>query len=136
MRGLDGLYAELQEAGALSAYATRVEDLVDQQVERYRAWFTAMDLAGVDRSLFASTGGNLHGASWNPIRLNYHGTLEIRSMDANFPEVILAVCALICGAVERTRRERLTVRPSREVRTLEIDGDNLLVPHFSYLRSE
>jgi gamma-glutamyl:cysteine ligase YbdK (ATP-grasp superfamily) len=136
MLGLDGLYANVQEVGALSAYATRVEDLVDQQAERYGAWIAAMDQAGVDRRLFASTGGNLHSASWNPIRLNYHGTLEIRSMDANFPEVILAVCALICGAAERVRREHLRVRQSRSVRTLEIDGDDLLVPHFSYLRSE
>jgi len=136
MLGFDGLYANVQEVGALSAYATRVEDLVDRQVERYGAWFAAMDLAGVDRRLFASIGGNLHSASWNPIRLNYHGTLEIRSMDANFPEVILAVCALVCGAVERLRREHLRVRPSRNVRTLEIEGDRLLVPHFLYLSGD
>jgi len=73
MLGFDGLCANMQEVGAFSAYATRVEDLVDQQVERYGAWFAAMDLAGVDRRLFASTGGNLHSASWNPIRLNCHG---------------------------------------------------------------
>ena len=136
MLGLDGLYANVQEVGALSAYATRVEDLVDQRVERYGAWFAAMDLAEVDRRLFASAGGNLHSASWNPIRLNYHGTLEIRSMDANFPEVILAVCALICGAADRLRHERLRVRPSQQVRTFELDGDELLVPDFSYLSGE
>jgi hypothetical protein len=90
----------------------------------------------VDRRLFASTRGNLHRASWNPIRLNHHGTVEIRSMDANFPEVILAVCALICGAVDRLRHERLTVRPTRQVRTIELDGDDLLVPTFSYLSGE
>src|SRR3712207_2368435 len=123
MLGLDGLYANLQEVGALSAYATRVEALIDQQNERYGAWFAAMDLAGVDRRLFASTKGNLHRASWNPIRLTYHGTVEIRSMGANFPEVVLAVCALICGAVDRLRREHLRVMPSRQVRTLEIDGN-------------
>jgi gamma-glutamyl:cysteine ligase YbdK (ATP-grasp superfamily) len=136
MLGLDGLYANLQGVGALSAYATRVEDLIDQQDERFRVWFAAMDRAEVDRHLFASTRANLHRASWNPIRLNYHGTVEIRSMDANFPEVILAVCALICGAVDRLRREHLRVRPTRQVRTLEVDGDRLLVPHFSYLSSE
>jgi carboxylate-amine ligase len=70
------------------------------------------------------------------VRLNHHGTVEIRSMDANFPEVTLAVCALICGAVDRLRRERLRVRPSRRVRTLELDGDALLVPPFPYLSGE
>src|SRR5918997_3448705 len=136
MLGLPGLYTNLQEVGALSAYATQVEDLIAQQSERYRAWFAAMDSMGVDSRLFASTSGNLHRASWNPIRLNSHGTVEIRSMDANLPEVVLAVCALICGAVARVRRERLTVRPSRQVRTLELDGDALLVPPFSYLSGE
>ena len=57
-------------------------------------------------------------------------------MDANLPEVILAVCALVCGAVDRLRREHLRVRPSRQVRTLQLDGDELLVPDFSYLSGE
>jgi gamma-glutamyl:cysteine ligase YbdK (ATP-grasp superfamily) len=134
--GFDGLYTGLQEVGGLSAYASRVEDLVDQQRSRYRVWFSAMDLAGVERRLFASTGGNLHRASWNPVRLSHHGTVEIRSMDANFPEVLLAVCALILGAAERVRREHLEVRPSKGVRTFEPDGDLLLMPVFSRLNGE
>ena len=44
--GFEGLYADLHEVGGLSAYASRVEDLVDQQRARYRAWFAAMDRAG------------------------------------------------------------------------------------------
>jgi len=136
IRGSDGLYADLPEVGGLSAYAGRVEDLVDQQRARYRAWFAAMDLAGVERRLFAQAGGHLHRASWNPVHLSHHGTIEIRSMDANFPEMVLAVCALIRGAAERVRRERIEVRPSRGVLTLEPDGDLLHVPIFSYLNGE
>jgi carboxylate-amine ligase len=134
--GFEGLYANLQEVGALSAYATHVEDLVDQQTARYGTWFAAMDSVGIEHRLFASTGGNLHRASWNPVRLTHHGTVEIRGMDGNYPEVILAVCALICGAVERVRREHLRVRPSQEARAFEVDGDTLLVPCFSYLGDE
>jgi hypothetical protein len=134
--GFDGLYADLRELGGLSAYASRVEDLIDQQRAHYNAWFAAMDLAGVERRLFAQTGGNLHRASWNPVRLSRHGTIEIRSMDANFPEMVLAVCALIRGAAERVRHERLEVRPSRGVLELEPDGDLLRVPTFSHLNGE
>jgi carboxylate-amine ligase len=95
-----------------------------------------MDLAGVERRHFAQAGGNLHRASWNPVRLSHYGTVEIRSMDANFPEMVLAVCALIRGATERVRHERLEVRPSRGVLALEPDGDLLHVPNFSYLNGE
>ena len=134
--GFDGLYTGLGRVGGLSAYASRVEDLVDQQRARYTAWFKAMDRAGVERRRFAQAGGNLHRASWNPARLSHHGTVEIRSMDANYPEMVLAVCALICGAAERIRRERLEVRPGRGVFTVEPDGDLLHVPTFSYLSGE
>jgi carboxylate-amine ligase len=134
--GFEGLYSDLREVGGLSPYASRVEDLVDQQRARYRAWLAAMDLAGVERSLFASTRDNRHRASWNPVRLSHHGTIEIRSMDANFPEMVLAVCALIRGAAERVRCEHLEVRPSRGVLTLEPDEDLVRVPIFSYLNGE
>ena len=136
MLGSNGLYANLQEVGALSAYATDVKDFVALQEKRYAAWFAAMDCAGVDRRVFASTSANLRRASWNPIRLSPYGTVEIRSMDANFPEVVLAVCALVCTAVDRIRHEQLRVRTSWQVRTLEVDGDRLLVPEFSYLSDE
>src|SRR3712207_5813254 len=95
-----------------------------------------MDAMEVDSRLFAATSGNLHRASWNPVRLNHHGSVEIRSMDANFPEMALAVCALIRAAAERVRRERLEVRPRRGILTFEPDGDLLLVPIFSYLNGE
>jgi hypothetical protein len=134
--GFDSLYENLHEVGGLSAYASRVEDLVDQQRARYRTWFSAMDLAGVERRLFAQAGGSLHRASWNPVRLSYHGTIEIRSMDANFPEMVLAVCTIIRGAAERIRHERLEVRASRGVLAFEPDGDLLRVPIFSYLNGE
>jgi carboxylate-amine ligase len=130
--GFDGVYAGLPEVGGLSAYASRVEDLVDQQ----RARYAAMDVAGVERRLFARAGGNLNSASWNPVRLSHHGTVEIRTMDANFPEMVLAVCSLISGAAERVRRKRLEVRPVRGVLALEPDGGLLHVPAFSYLNGE
>jgi gamma-glutamyl:cysteine ligase YbdK (ATP-grasp superfamily) len=134
--GFDGLYTNLREVGGLSTYAGSVEDLVDQQSARSRAWFKAMDLAGVERRLFAQAGGNLHRISWNPVRLSHHGTVEIRSMDANFPEMVLAVCTLISAAAERVRREGLEVRPRRGILAIEPDGDLLLVPIFSYLNGE
>ena len=111
--GFDGLYADLHEVGGLSAYASRVEDLVDQQRARYRAWFSAMDRPGWSAGS-SRRRGNLHRASWNPVRLSHHGTVEIRSMDANFPEMVLAVCPHPRRCGERIRHERLEVRPSRE----------------------
>lgn len=131
--GSDGVYAEIPEVGALQPYAQRVEDLIEQERKRYRAWFRAMDRAGVERRLFIRSGADRHRASWNPVRLNRVGTVEIRSMDSNYPEIVLATCALVCGATERIRRERLRVEPTPGVLTLQTTRDKLLVPDFDYL---
>ena len=111
-----------------------MQDLVDQQ-SALQGMVCGDGPSGVERRLFAQAGGNLHRASWNPVRLSHHGTVEIRSMDANFPEMVLAVCALIRGAAERVRHESLEVRPAGGARP-EPDGDLLHVPIFSYLNGE
>ena len=132
-----GLYACFEEVGGLRPYAGSVEELVRLQFSRYRAWLGAMDRAGVDRQLFFETGGGLlSGSSWNPVRLNPQGTVELRGLDSNYPERLLAVVALVSDAAERVRRERLAVLPHGDARAFEVIGETLLVPGFEYLSGE
>ncbi len=127
-----GLYAKLQAVGALSPYARDVEDLVQTQFARHRAWLAAMGAAGVRPDLAAASGGLLQ-TSWNPVRLNGLGTVEIRTMDGNYPEVVLTACALARAAADRVRREGLSVEPAEGVRTFEVENQALRIPHWSYL---
>jgi carboxylate-amine ligase len=131
--GVDGVYAGLPQVGALQPSARDAEDLISREGERYRAWYRAMDGAGADRRLYARAAGDRHRASWNPVRLNPAGTVEIRSMDANQPEATLAACATAIAAAERVRGEDLHVVPSPESRGFEVKDGELLVPGFDYL---
>ena len=131
--GWDGVYTELPQVGALRPYAEDTEQLVRQQSERYEAWLGAMDRAGVERRLFVEAGGDLLRPAWNPVRLNRQGTVELRGMDSNYPEVTLMAAALVLGAADRVRQEGLSVVPDDEVRTFEADGERLRVPGFGYL---
>lgn len=131
--GCEGLYTHLPEVGDLRPYARSVRELVERQLAGYEAWLEAMDKAGVERSLFFETGGNALKASWNPVRLNPQGTLELRSIDGNYPEVVLAVAALVHGTASRVRRDNLTVEPDDRARVFEVAGDSLRVPGFEYL---
>lgn len=103
--GWEGVYKHLQPVGGLMPYADCIERLVELQFERYYAWLEAMDQAGVERHLFSESGGNFLKAGWNPVRLNTHGTVELRNIDSNYPEVILAIITLVSGAANRVRRE-------------------------------
>lgn len=92
-----------------------------------------MDKAGVERHLFLESGGNLLDASWNPVRLNDLGTVELRGIDSNYPEVVLAILSLVYNAAQRVRHEGLTVRPAEGACTFELSGNKLSVPDFEYL---
>jgi gamma-glutamyl:cysteine ligase YbdK (ATP-grasp superfamily) len=132
-----GLYARLQEVGGLLPYATSAERLVEQQFARYHAWLETLDRAGVRRRLFFEVGGALlEASSWNPVRLNPHGTVELRGIDSNYPETVLAISALLSGAADRVRREGLTVLPRENLRVFEVVGKTLFVPDFEYLNGE
>ena len=131
--GCQGVYTDLPQVGALLPYADDAERLIRQQFDRYEAWLAAMDRAGVERRLFARAGGDLLRPAWNPVRLNRQGTLELRGMDSNYPEMTLTAVAMILGAAERVRREGLEVVPDRRVSAFEPTGDVLRVPDFGLL---
>ena len=90
----------------------------------------------MERGLFCEAGGDLLRLAWNPVRLNRQGTVELRGMDSNYPEVTLTATALVVGAAARLRRDGLTVVPDDGVRTFKVDGEELCVPGFGYLGGE
>lgn len=131
--GWEGVYTHLQAVGGLQPYAASPEELVQLQFARLYAWLEAMDKAGVERHLFAEAEGDLLKTSWNRVRLNKIGTIEMRGIDSNYPEVILAIATLIYNAADRVRTENLTVKPQPGLRKLELSKDILSVPDFKYL---
>ena len=134
--GWEGLYKNLPEVGALRPYVKSVEELVELQLTGYREWLRAMDRAGVARRLFFEAEGNALKASWNPVRTNRHGTVELRGIDGNYPKVVLMTATLIHGAANRIRREKLAVVPDERSHLLRVEGDRLLVPGFRYLSKD
>ena len=133
--GWEGVYTGLPWAGGLLSYTHTLEQLVRQQFDRYEAWLSAMDRAGIERHLFAEAGGDILRPAWNPVRLNRQGTVELRGMDSNYPEVTLTAAELAVAAAERVRREELTVTPDDETHAFEVDGGTLRVPGFDHLSS-
>ncbi|CAN5651686.1 hypothetical protein BH18ACT11_BH18ACT11_23310 [soil metagenome] len=134
--GWQGVYTNLPEVGALMPYADDAEHLIKQQFDRYEAWLAAMDRAGVERRQFAEAGGDVLRPAWNPVRLNRQGTLELRGMDSNYPDVTLTACALALGAADRVRRDGLEVVPDERANYFEVTGDVLRVPDFGRLGGE
>ena len=131
-----GVYTNLQSVGGLMPYAESAEELTQQLFNRYHSWLQAMDLAGVERQIFLDSGGELLTAGWNPVRLNAIGTVELRNSDSNYPQVTLALVALISEAANRVRQENIVVRPKPGCKVFKLQGQELSVPEFDYLNNE
>lgn len=134
--GWEGVYSELPQVGALRPYGRTIEELVSLQFERHYSWLSAMEAAKVERELFPPSGAGLLNSSWNPVRLNPHGTVELRNMDSNLPRVILELVAIIARAHRRVIEESLHVEPQAGVHTFKCSAGRLLVPDFKYLSHE
>jgi gamma-glutamyl:cysteine ligase YbdK (ATP-grasp superfamily) len=134
--GWDGVYTNLPEVGALRPYAHDVEHLVQLQFERHYRWLAAMDQADVERDLYLGDNHGLLDSSWNPVRLNVHGTVELRNMDSNLPSVILSMVQLVSRAHRRVIEEQLQVVPRAGTRTLQWSRTQLVVPDFEFLSTE
>ncbi|WP_207955944.1 hypothetical protein [Rubrobacter marinus] len=91
----------------------------------------------MSRELFFEEGGGLLASSaWNPVRLNAHGTVELRGIDSTYPRTVLAISALAKGVADRVRREGLAVVPEEGRRVFEVVDGALLVPDHAYMKGE
>lgn len=131
--GWEGVYTHHPEVGALRPYAESPEHLAELQFERHHAWLSALDEADVERKLFFEAGGDLLASSWNPIRLNRHGTVELRNIDSNLPGIVLGLVRLVHRLHQRLLHEDLEVVPTRGAQTVTIENGRLCVPDFDHL---
>lgn len=134
--GWEGVYAGLPEVGALARYASSTGDLVELQLSAHRAWLAAMEQAGVERDVISGAADNVLRNYWRPVRINACGTVELRSIDSNYPDVVMAVAALVRSAANRVREEGLTVQPTEEAWTFTVGDGKLFVPSFERLGTD
>ncbi|MGH3090336.1 MAG: glutamate-cysteine ligase family protein, partial [Rubrobacteraceae bacterium] len=96
----------------------------------------AMDSAGVGSDSLHEMSGGILDMCWLPVRLSPHGTAELRGLDSNHPDTILAVSALVRAAADRLKNENLSVEPVEGLRRFESDGKRLCIPDFEGVGSE
>lgn len=130
-----GLYAALPIAGGLRPYADTPAELARLQIDRHRAWISAVEGSGLDSRLFEAEGPLK--TAWNPVRLNAQdgnrGTLELRGIDSSYPSEVMSIASLVTACESRVRADGLAVAPSTGVGTLEVEGGELRVPAFEHL---
>jgi len=134
----EGLYSEyLQEFGELPSYELNENDLLDMLIERYSMWKkTIRDLAPefVDTTNYVST----LATSWNPVKINPHGTIELRGMDMNLPSLLFSISVAVKYLYQDVYEHALHVVPSHTgvAEYFKEEKEKLFVPPDDYVRKK
>ncbi|RLG13004.1 MAG: hypothetical protein DRN71_05535 [Candidatus Nanohalarchaeota archaeon] len=109
--GYPGLYSNFQQVGALPPYKQTETDLIRSIKRRQQRWKRAAKKA--DKNVnFGRMYATELDISWNPIKINKHGTLEQRGMDMNYMSIVLGVSVLLKSCLKKIQREFIEVIPS------------------------
>lgn len=136
LRNPQGVYANYPEFGALPHYKATAEDLLELVKARFETWTTIVRRFKINiRSIIEY--GSLLSTSWNPIKINAHGTMEHRGMDANKPSVMVAIGLVIKYCAHAIQEGNMQVVVSREAikNPFKIRGNAILIPPHKYVYS-
>ncbi len=133
-----GLYAEhFEEFGELPEYRLNEVDLIDLIINRYSSWKKTM------RELAPETVGtsqyeSMLDTNWSPVKINPHGTIEMRGMDTNFPSLMFSLSAAVKYLFQDVYEHELQIVPSDDgvAEYFKEEDGKLFVPPDSYVRKK
>lgn len=134
LRYPQGVYANLPEFGELPNYKSTSEDLLELIKTRFENWTILAKKLNIN-ILTLIEYGSLLSTSWNPIKINAHGTMEYRGMDANKPSVIVAVGMIIKYCAQVIHKEDIQIVVSKEAikSPFKRRGNTILIPPHDYV---
>lgn len=132
-----GLYANLPTFGALQQYKSTNTDMLHLITERFDEWKGILSNIGYNIYSFLKHGSTLDSA-WNPVKINPHGTMEIRGTDMNHPDVIVAIAVLLKFIVKGIQEQYIQVVSSDTAieKPFHFDGKRITIPPNSYVVNE
>jgi carboxylate-amine ligase len=107
----DGYYSDYQEFGALQDYIVTYEELIERSEDKHRKWMEIVKRVGGDVNEVKKK--NKLDISWNPVKVNKVGSIELRNMDMNFPSTLMAVAILMKYVLRDIQRREIEVVPDK-----------------------
>jgi hypothetical protein len=131
-----GKYARFQLLGGLPPYKQTLNDLMFSLRKRQEKWGELMEKKGLKPSWIIKE-DNILDFTWNPVKINSLGTLEIRSPDMNHPEYVIAMGSLLKFVFRQIYRDFYKVFPSdiglKE--PFKVEGKIIHIPPHTHVRN-
>ena len=108
---MDGVYANMQQMGALPPYKQTLTDLMISLDARISRWKKVVKKADKKIKFNKLYQYNLE-VGWHPVKINKHGTLEMRGMDLNYMSIIGGITVLMKSILKKIQHEFIEVLPA------------------------
>lgn len=130
-----GLYDKFQQFGGLPPYKQTETDLIRSLKRRRQRWNNLIKKADDNLKIKDLYPYKLD-ISWNPVKVNKHGTLEQRGMDMNYMSILLGISALIKFCLKKIQRDFIEVIPADIgiANSFKIKKGVMFVPPHTYVR--
>ena len=132
--GVEGLYTRHQDFGALPQYYHTIFDISHLVDERFRKWSLMMKKLEMNIKSI-SLYGSILDTNWGPIKINPHGTLEIRGMDMNKFYLISSSAVIIKFMLKAIQEDVINIEINQLAikDPLKMEGDVVYIPPFTYV---
>jgi len=136
LKNPDGLYAHYQQIGGLPPYKQTATDLLQSLYRRQMRWERAIKKAD-PKADFDKLYPIKLDIGWNPVKMNKHGTLEQRGMDANYVSTLFGVSVLLKFCLQKIQREFVEVIPADFgiSEAFKLESGILFIPPQTYVRN-
>lgn len=134
---IKGKYGKYPMLGTLPPYKQTLNDLSFSLKKRQNKWKELMIKNNLDPSWLIKK-DNILTFTWNPIKINKIGTLEIRSPDMNHPKYLMAMAALLKFVFRQIYRDFYRVIPSDIGlhEPFKIEGKVIHIPPHTHIRNK
>ena len=133
---MDGKYSDHQSLGGLPPYKSTLSDLTFSLRKRQEKWGDMLIKKNIDPDE-AMKSTNVLNYTWNPVKINPLGTLELRMMDNNHPQYTMAMASMLKFVFRKLYRDFYTVIPSDVGlhEPFKVEGNVIHVPPHTYVRN-
>lgn len=74
--------------------------------------------------------------SWNPVKINKHGTLEYRGMSMNYLSIVFGVSILLNFCLQKIQREFIEIVPDDDIsKAFSLENGILRIPAHTHVRN-
>jgi carboxylate-amine ligase len=131
-----GLYSDLQKFGALQQYKHTGTDLIHTIKNKNRHWLNIVKKYSPENYAYMAKNASVLATSWNPVKVNPHGTIELRGMDMNFPSILVAIDLVVQYIGKMIQEDFVQIVPSDIglVMPFKREKNVIYIPPYSHVR--